>query len=140
MNIIKKNNNINKDEKAKSLYKDIYGNEKGIKELNLSNFNYKDKILSINQNKGLIVFYAPWCKHCKKIANLLIKLALSNINLFNIYAVNAENLEDGNDYVCTYAGIKGFPTLKYILPDGTLKDYEHEYTQDNLIYFINMNI
>ena len=57
MNIIKKNNNINKDEKAKSLYKDIYGNEKGIKELNLSNFNYKDKILSINQNKGLIVFY-----------------------------------------------------------------------------------
>ena len=27
MNIIKKNNNINKDEKAKSLYKDIYGND-----------------------------------------------------------------------------------------------------------------
>ena len=137
MDIIKKNNNINK---AKSLYKDIYGVEKGIIELNLSDFTYKNKILSINQNKGLIIFYAPWCKYCKKISDLLIKLALSNINLFNIYAVNAENLEGGNDYVCTYAGIKEFPTLKYILEDGTLKDYEYEYTQDNLIYFINMNI
>ena len=53
MNIIKKNNNINKDEKAKSLYKDIYGNEKGIKELNLSNFNYKDKMVK----RDVKIFY-----------------------------------------------------------------------------------
>jgi thiol-disulfide isomerase/thioredoxin len=134
-----KNNNI-----INSLYKDIYGIEKGVLELNLSDFVYKKKNLYINNSyfdkkKGFIIFYAPWCKHCKKIADTLINLALSNINLFYFGSVNAENIEMGNDKLCVYANIKKFPTIKYINEDGSLEDYKHNYNYDNLIYFINMN-
>jgi len=138
MNINKKNIKNNN-----SFYKDIYGEEKGIIELKLDDFNYKDKKLYIknsyfNDKKGLIIFYAPWCSHCKKISNLLIDLALLNINIFNFGSINAENIKDGNDKICTYENITKFPTIKYINTDGTLLDYQYEYTLDNLLYFINL--
>lgn len=140
MNINKKNNN----EKI-LLYKDIYSKEKGILELKLSDFDYINKKLYIKndyflEKKGLIIFYAPWCKHCVKISELLINLALANINLFYFGAVNCENIEDGNDYLCSYANITKYPTIKYIKEDGTLEDYKYEYVSDNLVYFINTNI
>ena len=132
-----KNNNF--------FYKDIYGEEKGIIELKFEDFNYKDKKLYIKNNyfndkKGFIIFYAPWCAHCKKISNLLIDLALLNINIFNFGSINAENIKDGNDKICIYENITKFPTIKYINIDGTLLDYQYEYTLDNLLYFINTNL
>jgi thiol-disulfide isomerase/thioredoxin len=139
--------NINKKiiKNNNSFYKDIYGEEKGIIELKLEDFNYKDKKLHIknsyfNDKKGFIIFYAPWCKHCNKISNLLIDLALLNINIFNFGSINAENIKDGNDKVCIYENITKFPTIKYINTDGTLLDYQYEYTLDNLLYFINTNL
>jgi len=90
-------------------------------------------------NKGLIIFYAPWCKSCKKNSELMTELALANINLFNFGSVNYENLEDKNDILCNYADIKKFPTIKYIGKNGELIDYQYEYTIDNLIYFVNTN-
>ena len=67
------NNFINNN----SFYKDIYGEEKGIIELKLEDFEYKDKKLYIKNSyfsdkKGFIIFYAPWCTHCNAISNLLI--------------------------------------------------------------------
>ena len=128
-----------------SFYKDIYGEEKGIIELKLKDFDYKDDKLYINNDyfndkKGFIIFYAPWCKHCNKISNLLIDLALLNINIFNFGAINAENIKDGNDKVCIYENITKFPTIKYINNDRTLINYQYEYTIDNLLYFINTNL
>jgi thiol-disulfide isomerase/thioredoxin len=138
MKIIKKNNN-------KNLYKNIYGEEKGVSELILSDFRYENKNLFINskhfsENKGLIIFYAPWCTFCKKISDLFLDIAVSNTNLFNFAAVNTENIENGNDYLALYANITKIPTIKYINNDGKIMDYEYEYTYDNLLYFINVNI
>lgn len=125
--------------------KDIYSQDKGISELVLSDFLYTDNKLYINNpnfkdKKGLIIFYAPWCKHCKKISSFMINLALDNINLFNIGAVNIENIEDKNDLLAVYAKVIQYPTIKYIKDDGSLENYPFDYTEDNLIYFVNTNI
>ena len=138
MKIIKKNN-------YKNLYKNIYGEEKGVPELVLSDFRYNNKDLFINskyftENKGLIIFYAPWCTFCKKISDLFLDIAVSNTNLFSFGAVNTENIQDGNDYLALYANIKKIPTIKYIKENGKIIEYEYEYTYDNLLYFININI
>lgn len=128
-----------------NIFKDIYGEEKGIIELKLSDFIYRDKKLYINNKyfnskKGFIIFYAPWCKHCNKISNLLLDLANLNVGIFPFGSVNSENIKEGNDYLCNYANITGFPTIFYINEDNSLLKYENEYISDNLIYFINTNI
>jgi thiol-disulfide isomerase/thioredoxin len=130
--------------KNNNFFKNIYGEKKGIIELKLEDFEYKNKKLYIkndyfNDKKGFIIFYAPWCKNCIKMSDLLIDLALSNINIFNFGAINSENIKDGNDKLCIYENINKFPTIKYINKDGTLIDYQYEYTIDNLLYFININ-
>ena len=146
MNIIIKKNEIkNKiNEEEINIYKNIYGIEKGIIELTLKDFILKKKKLFINndyfnEKKGLIVFYAPWCKHCIKLSDLLVELALSNINIYYFGAVNVENIKDGNDYLSVYGNIKKLPTLKYIDKKGKLIDYTFKYNYDNLIFFINNN-
>lgn len=149
MNKIKKNkikkNNI--DNNFNSVYKNIYGEEKGIIELTLKDFIYdknKKKIYInnpyFNDKKGFIIFYAPWCEHCVHLSDMIIDIALNNINLFPFGAVNIENVEEGNDHVAIYSKIKQLPTIKYIDTDKSLKDYNFKYNADNIIYYINTNI
>jgi thiol-disulfide isomerase/thioredoxin len=148
MNIIIKNNenkNKNENNNKTQLFKNIYGLDKGIIELTLKDFIKKKKKILINNNyfeekKGFIIFYAPWCKHCLKLSDLLIELALSNINLFYFGSVNIENIEDGNDYLAVYANIKKLPMIKYIDNDSSLKDYTYKYNADNLIFYMNSKI
>ena len=140
-----KNNSKNNSKNNNILYKDIFDENTSVLELKLGDFNYKNKILTINneyfnEHKGLILFYAPWCKHCKKLSNLYIDLALANINLFYFGSVNIEDIEKGNDLLTNYANVSKYPTLKYINNDGTLSDYKFEYNKDNLIYYIATNI
>jgi thiol-disulfide isomerase/thioredoxin len=133
--------------KINNVFKNIYGKEKGIIELTLKDFIYNkqnEKIYINNkyfsEKKGIIIFYAPWCKHCLKISETMINLALSNINLFHFGAVNLENIKDGNDYLGIYANIKELPTLKIINEDNTLENYPFNYDIDNLIFYVNTNI
>jgi len=130
-----------------NIYKNIYGEEKGVIELTLKDFKYNknNKKLYINnkyfnEKKGFIIFYAPWCEHCVHLSNLIIDIALNNVNVFPFGAVNIENIEEGNDKVAIYSKIKQLPTIKYVDSDNTLKEYKFKYNADNLIYYINTNI
>jgi thiol-disulfide isomerase/thioredoxin len=145
-NKLKNNKDINIKKKT-NLFSDIYGIDKGVIELKLKDFKYdkKNKKLYINnnyfsENKGLIIFYAPWCKHCVKISNSIIDLAMSNLNIFSFGAVNVENVEDGNDYLSMYGNISRLPTIKTINNNGILENYKFEYNIDNLIFYVNTNI
>jgi thiol-disulfide isomerase/thioredoxin len=127
------------------IYDNIYNIENGVIELTLSDFIYIDKKLYINNNyfankEGLIIFYAPWCVHCKKIAPMIMNIAIDKKNLFNFGAVNSENIDEHNDILCNRASIVKYPTIKYIKKDGSLENFKFEYTEDNLIYFVNTYI
>jgi thiol-disulfide isomerase/thioredoxin len=148
-NICKINSKKN-DEKINNnectIYKNIYGIEKGVPELTLNDFKYDKNNKKVfinnkyfNEGKGFIIFYAPWCQHCVKLSDMIIDLALSNMNFFPIGAVNIENTKDKNDYLAQYSGIKDIPTIKYISNDLSLNNYKFDYNVDNLIFYINTN-
>ena len=147
INKINKNDENNKKYKndITSSYKNIYGENKGIIELKYKDFIVKKNKLFINnkffdENKGLIIFYAPWCSHCRKMSDYLIDLALNNLNIFPIGAVNIEDTKNKNYKLTQIAQIKQIPTIMYINKDGSLKYYKYDISIENLKYFINMNL
>ena len=150
MELNNKNKNKNKNIKNVkndiiSSYENIYGENKGIIELKYKDFIVKKNKLYINnnffdENKGLIIFYAPWCSHCRKMSDYLIDLALNNLNIFPIGAVNIEDTKNKNYKLTQIAQIKQIPTIMYISNDGSLKYYKYDISIENLKYFINMNL
>ena len=136
-------NNINNNNST--YYNNIYGKNNGVIELKFKDFKIKNKKLYINnkyfnENKGLIVFYAPWCNHCIKMSDSLISISIDNLNIFPIGAVNIEDTKNKNFKLTKLAKVTQIPTIKYIDKDGSLKDYNFDYNIDNLRYFINLNL
>ena len=68
----------------------------------------------------LIMFYAPWCGHCKRLMPIFDEFAESQLNSLNVGRVNCD--EGSNSNLCTAYDLQGFPTVVYI--NG---DYFYEY-------------
>ncbi len=133
------------DEDVIPLYRNLFHSDNGVHELTLKDFYQdKNKLFIKNKffpkNKGFILFYAPWCSHCKKFKSDYENLALDYIQLFPFGAVNTENVKDENDKLRVFADIDKIPKLKIINKEGYLTDYDSNLTYDDLLYFLNMNI
>ncbi|KAJ1888676.1 hypothetical protein LPJ66_008446, partial [Kickxella alabastrina] len=74
----------------------------------------------------LVKFYAPWCGHCKNMAEDYEKLAagFGHAKDIVIAEVNADDHRD----LGTKFGIQGFPTLKFFPKGGDVKTPE-DYTK-----------
>lgn len=126
------------------LFMNLYGGDTGITDLIYKDFTYKNEKLYItNPNfvnkKGVIVFYAAWCGHCKRLSPILIDLQNEYLNRYVIGAINIENTKDNNDELAVHADVKFLPHALFINTDNSLSTFPHSVNEENLLYFFNVS-
>lgn len=97
--------------------------------------NYQQEIIN-NDKDVLIIFYATWCEHCKRVLpifeGLAKKLKKNNPNLLFAKINAAENDVEG-------VNINSFPTIKFY-PANKKKnkpiEFEQERTESEFISFL----
>ena len=99
-------------------------------QLNKDNFN-KEVIES--DDLWLILFYAPWCGHCKAFHPEFEKVAKATKGLFKIGAVNCEAEKD----IANKHKIEGYPTVLFF-GDNKKKteEYEGDRKAENIIEYL----
>ena len=71
--------------------------------------NNFDKEVVQSQDMILVLFFAPWCGHCKAFSPEYEKAARALKGVFKIAAIDASNERQiGGRY-----GIRGYPTVKF---------------------------
>ena len=82
-----------------------YGKSSAVTELTPASFSS-----FVNTHKPVVVlFYAPWCGHCKRFHPEFERFAESVKGTMRVGAINADQYSNiGQQY-----GVRGFPTIKY---------------------------
>ena len=100
-----------------------------------------------NNKPCFIIFYAPWCQHCKETVDLFERLSSILFNRVGFCAINGEDLYHKNDYLCAEADVKLYPTLLCTIPNKKSKNeefiykkWEDELDEDLLLKFIYGNL
>ena len=99
-------------------------------QLNKDNF---DKQVTDSDELWLILFYAPWCGHCKAFHPEFEKVSKATKGLFKIGAVNCE---DEKDLAQKYK-IDGYPTVLFFGDDKKkTEEYEGNRKADKVIEYL----
>jgi thiol-disulfide isomerase/thioredoxin len=125
------NNNIffiiNEYIKAMSLFR----KNSSVIELTPSNFDSKTQKIShyllANGTKGMVMFGAHWCGHCKRASPEYEKAANALGSSFPLFYLDCEKY---GEFASKTLGINGYPTIKYINKTGKpykLYDGERSY-------------
>lgn len=79
----------------------------------LTGKSFRNQVLR-NDNVSVVMFYEPWCPHCKSTAPELKKSAKSLQGIVNVFAVNCKL--DSNRDLCLNQKITSLPTIKVYQP------------------------
>ena len=102
------------------------------KVIQLNKHNFDKKVLR-SDYLWFIIFYAPWCAHCKKFHPELEKIAKSTMGLFKIGAVNCDEQKE----LAAKYNIAGFPTLLFFGEDKIkFEEYEGDRDGEKVIEFL----
>ena len=101
----------------------------------LSDENYK-KFLS--KGRHFVKFFTPWCGHCQKLEPAWLKLAdsLKHDKAASISRVNCETYPS----VCGGFGVKGYPTMLWIVDGKVVSQYDGTRTHADLKKFVADNV
>jgi len=96
-----------------------------------------EKIVLDNTKDVLVMFYAPWCGHCKNLAPVFEALGEKFKDDANVVI---SKMDATANFVDSAYGVQGFPTLKFF-PAGSndVLDYEGDRTEEDFVEFINTN-
>ena len=124
---------------------DIYLENSNVLELINKNFLINKKKITIENNitkdlNGILIIYAPWCTHCVLSKNMWENLADLFKYKFNIYALNTYNYREKNQNLVLPLNIKVYPTYKFVLKNGEIKEYKGGKNEDEIINFIMKNL
>ena len=108
----------------------FFGKDSSVIQLNKNNF--VKKVIKSN-NIWLILFYAPWCGHCKAFHPQFEKLAKSVKGVFKIGAVNCEEQRE----LAQKYKIDGFPTVLFFGEDKTKTvEYDGDRKAEKIVDFL----
>ncbi|XP_066252341.1 thioredoxin domain-containing protein 5 homolog [Euwallacea similis] len=95
---------------------------------------------SISQKNHFIMFYAPWCGHCQRLAPTWDQLAeMLNEEDTNIRVAKVDCTTDAK--ICSDQDVTGYPTLKFFKPgDNTGVKFRGTRDLPTLTNFINEQI
>lgn len=107
---------------------------------------FAESVLSLNERviknekPKLVLFYAPWCGHCKNFMNNGWKefIDFYKKNLTPVLDVVTLSCDD-NKQLCQEIGVRGYPTV-ILFVNGKRIIYSGDRTKEDLLYFISGNI
>lgn len=92
-----------------------FKNSRYVKELSASDFQSGDKSwLLKDKSCAIVLFYAPWCPHCKAVKDVYEEFA-KNVGFMKVYAYNSES---NPSHISTIRSdrpglISGYPTIHF---------------------------
>ena len=104
--------------------------------------SFEDDIAG-SDDKTIVMFYADWCGHCKKLKPVWDETAKvvngdeeNGCKLIKVNCGDPGNNESHKALMDKY-GIKGYPTIK-VFENGESKEYEGERTKEGILSYLGL--
>jgi len=106
------------------------GTGEGKDVVELTDGNFRKKVLMEKETGWLVEFYAPWCGHCKNLAAPWADAATKLKGKMNLGALDAtQHQSTAQEY-----GVQGYPTIKYFAPGSSEpEEYDGGRTADAIV-------
>lgn len=120
-------------EKFEGSYETVSEDDNESKEVK-EDFSDESENFEDSPEKSLVLFYAPWCPHCKTMMGDWNRLRKRNMDGLRIVKVNC----DEQPKMAEKYNVKGFPTI-VLFKNGKKIHFEGPRNYDNFVKFLAEN-